>query len=249
MQKIVIEGGRPLKGTVTISGSKNSALPILFASILGDGPSVLRNVPELHDIDTTIRLLKFMGAKVIDGYPQSLKISPNGIRHLTAPYELVKTMRASVLAMGPLLAKYGEAHVSLPGGCAIGARPINRHLKAFEQMGAKVEMEGGGYVRLKCKRLQGARIEFDDITVTGTENVVMAAALAKGESVIENSAQEPEVVDLINALNKMGAKIEGAGTKTITVQGVDTLHGCDHTIIPDRIETGTFMIAAATRPR
>jgi UDP-N-acetylglucosamine 1-carboxyvinyltransferase len=248
MQKIVIEGGRPLKGTVEISGAKNSALPILFASLLADQPVVLRNVPELQDVNTTIRILQFMGAKVADGYPHLLKVSPNGFRHFLAPYDLVKTMRASVLAMGPLLAKFHQASVSLPGGCAIGARPINLHLKAFEQMGAKIEIEGG-YVHAqtlsKTKRLHGARIHFDTVTVTGTENVMMAAALAKGETVIENAAREPEVADLAAVLNKMGGRVFGAGTETIVVDGVESLSGCEHTIIPDRIETGTFMMAAA----
>lgn len=247
MQKIVIKGGRPLKGEVEISGAKNSALPILFATLLADGPTVLRNVPDLQDINTTTRLLQFMGAKVANGFPRLLKVSPNGLRHFEAPYDLVKTMRASVLAMGPLLARFHQATVSLPGGCAIGARPINLHLKAFEQMGAKIEIEGG-YVKAqasKAKGLHGARIHFDTVTVTGTENVIMAAALAKGETVIENAAREPEVVDLAHLLNKMGARIHGAGTETILIDGVDSLHGSDHEIISDRIETGTFMIAAA----
>ena len=247
MQKIVIEGGRPLKGTVDISGAKNSALPILFATLLADGPTMLRNVPDLHDIETTLRILQFMGAKVSNGYPKSLKVQPNGMKHFEAPYELVKTMRASVLVMGPLLGKFHQAKVSLPGGCAIGARPINLHLKAFEQMGAKIEIEGG-YVNAQTpgkKRLQGARVHFDTVTVTGTENVMMAAVLAKGQTILENSAREPEVLDLAQILNKMGAKIYGAGTETIIIDGVDALCGADHSVIGDRIETGTFMIGAA----
>lgn len=244
MQKIVIQGGRPLSGTVEISGAKNAALPILFATLMADRPCALRNIPELKDIDTTIRLLSFMGAKVQNGYPRMLKVSPASLSHLEAPYEWVKTMRASVLVMGPLLAKFHQAKVSLPGGCAIGARPINLHLKAFEQMGARIEIEGG-YVHAKAKHLQGARIHFDTVTVTGTENVMMAAVLAKGETVIENAAREPEVIDLSEMLNTMGAKVAGAGTETIRIEGVDSLGGCDHEIIPDRIETGTFMIAAA----
>ncbi len=244
MQKIVIQGGRPLRGEVEISGAKNSALPILFATLLADSPTVLRNVPELQDIDTTIRLVQFMGGKVANGFPRSLKVSPNGLRHFEAPYDLVKTMRASVLAMGPLLARYGQARISLPGGCAIGARPINLHLKAFEQMGVRIEIEGG-YVLAKAKRLNGEKIHFDTVTVTGTENVMMAAVLAKGQTIIENAAREPEITDLAVVLNKMGAKIYGAGTETIVVDGVETLKGCEHAIIPDRIETGTFMIAAA----
>jgi len=247
VQKIVIEGGRPLKGEVTISGAKNSALPILFATVLGDGPTMLRNVPELEDIHTTLKILQFMGAKVSNGYPKSLKVQPTGVKHCEAPYELVKTMRASVLAMGPLLGKFHQAKVSLPGGCAIGARPINLHLKAFEQMGAKIELEGG-YVNAHVpgkKRLQGAKIHFDTVTVTGTENVMMAAVLAKGQTVIENAAREPEIPDLAQVLNKMGAKIYGAGTETILIDGVDALSGTEHSVISDRIETGTFMVGAA----
>jgi UDP-N-acetylglucosamine 1-carboxyvinyltransferase len=247
VQKIVIEGGRPLKGMVEVSGAKNSALPILFATILGEGPTMLRNVPELEDIHTTLRILQFMGAKVANGYPKSLKVQPSGIKHIEAPYELVKTMRASVLAMGPLLGKYHQAKVSLPGGCAIGARPINLHLKAFEQMGAKIELEGG-YVNAHVpgkKRLQGAKVHFDTVTVTGTENVMMAAVLAKGQTVIENAAREPEIPDLANVLIKMGAKISGAGTETIVIDGVDDLQGAEHSVIADRIEAGTFMIGAA----
>lgn len=245
MQKIVIEGGRPLKGDVEISGAKNSALPILFASLLGNTSVRLKNIPHLRDIDTTLRLLETLGAKVKKGFRFSfLEISANGLRHFEAPYDLVRTMRASVLVMGPLLAKYERARVSLPGGCAIGARPINLHLKAFEQMGAKISIEGG-YVEAKAKRLQGARINFETVTVTGTENIMMAATLAKGETVLENAAREPEVVDLANLLNKMGAKIYGAGTDTMIIDGVDSLQGCEHTVISDRIEAGTFMMATA----
>lgn len=245
MQKIIIEGGRPLSGTVKISGAKNSALPILFATLLGDGPCRLHNVPKLRDIDTTLRLIENLGGKVKKGFKKSspLEVSASGLRHLEAPYDLVKTMRASVLVMGPLLAKYHEARVSLPGGCAIGARPINLHLKAFEQMGAKIEIEGG-YVHARAKHLVGNRIHFETVTVTGTENVMMAAVLAKGQTVIENAAREPEITDLAIFLNKMGAKIEGIGTDTITIDGVDSLRGCEHKVITDRIETGTFMIAA-----
>lgn len=245
MQKIVIEGGRPLRGEVEISGAKNAALPSLFATILADRPCLLRNIPELKDVDTTIRLLELMGAKVQNGFPRSVKVSPRSISNPEAPYELVKTMRASVLAMGPLLAKFHRARISLPGGCAIGARPINLHLKAFERMGAKIEIEGG-YVHARSRRLQGERIHFDKVTVTGTENVMMAAALAKGQTVIENAAREPEVGDLAALLTQMGARIDGAGTETITIEGVDSLAGCEHAIIPDRIETGTFMMAAVT---
>lgn len=246
MQKIVIEGGRPLQGIVTISGSKNSALPILFATLLGEKSCRLWNVPNLRDIDTTLKLLELMGAKIRRAVKKNapIEVTANSLSNFEAPYELVKTMRASVLVMGPLLAKYHRARVSLPGGCAIGARPINLHLKAFEQMGAKIEIEGG-YVEASARKLHGAHIQFDTVTVTGTENVMMAAVLAKGETVIENAAREPEVPDLADVLNKMGAKIDGAGTETITIQGVDSLNGCEHQVIPDRIETGTFMIAAA----
>lgn len=246
MQKIVIEGGRPLSGTVYISGAKNSALPILFATLLGNGPCHLKNIPPLRDIDTTLKLLKTLGAKVKRGFKKSspVEVNANGLHHLEAPYDLVKTMRASVLVMGPLLTRYQQARVSLPGGCAIGARPINLHLKAFELMGAKIDIEGG-YVHAKAKQLHGARIYFETVTVTGTENVMMAAVLAKGQTVIENAAREPEVSDLATMLIKMGAKIEGAGTDTLTIEGVDSLKGCEHTIISDRIETGTFMMAPA----
>ena len=246
MQKIVIEGGRPLRGDISISGAKNSALPILFSSLLADGPCQLHNIPSLRDIETTLKLLENLGATVESSKKKSapMILSAHKLRHFEAPYDLVRTMRASVLVMGPLLAKYGQARVSLPGGCAIGARPINLHLKAFEDMGAKIDIEGG-YVNLKAKKLHGARIRFDTITVTGTENILMAATLAKGQTVLENAAREPEIIDLAIALNKMGAKISGAGTETLIIEGVDSLSGCEHTIIPDRIETGTFMMAAA----
>ncbi len=246
MQKIVIEGGRPLKGSVKVSGAKNSALPILFAGLLGEKTSYLRNIPNLRDIQTTLKLMDEMGAKTKSPVKSSgaYEIQASGLKHFEAPYDLVKTMRASILVMGPLLARYQQAKVSLPGGCAIGARPINLHLKAFEQMGAKITLEGG-YVHAEAKRLHGAKIHFDTVTVTGTENVLMAACLAKGETVLENAAREPEILDLAEMLIKMGAKIEGAGTETIRIQGVDSLSGCDHAIIPDRIEAGTFMIAAA----
>lgn len=250
MEKIVIEGGRSLSGEVTISGAKNSALPILFATLLGEKPSRLHNVPLLRDVDTSLKLLKMMGARVRKGLRSHapIDVTANGLSNLEAPYELVKTMRASVLVMGPLLTKYGRARVSLPGGCAIGTRPINLHLKAFEQMGAKIDIEGGyvnAHIPQKAGRLHGAKVRFDTVTVTGTENVMMAAALAKGETIIENAAREPEVTDLAIVLNKMGARISGAGTETITIEGVDSLSGCEHTVIADRIETGTFMIATA----
>ncbi len=246
MQKIVMEGGQPLAGDVTISGAKNSALPLLFAALLSQDNVHLHNIPTLRDINTTLSLMESLGARIVrpEKKNQPYIIEAHTLKHLEAPYELVKTMRASVLVMGPLLAKYGKARVSLPGGCAIGARPINLHLKAFEQMGAKIHIEGG-YVQAEAKKLHGSRIYFDTVTVTGTENVLMAAVLAKGETILENAAREPEVVDLANLLIKMGAKIHGAGSDTITIEGVESLSGAIHTVIPDRIEMGTFMIAAS----
>ncbi|MDO8462571.1 MAG: UDP-N-acetylglucosamine 1-carboxyvinyltransferase, partial [Deltaproteobacteria bacterium] len=244
MDKIIIQGGRRLKGTVQVSGAKNAALPILFSSILTEGWNEFENIPELRDIRTTCRLLEKLGLDVDPKKNGRVSVSSNGMRSFTATYDLVKTMRASVLVMGPLLARVKKAKVSLPGGCAIGARPINLHLKAFEQMGAKIQIEQG-YVIARAKKLHGAKIHFDTVTVTGTENVMMAAALADGETILENAAQEPEVVDLANALNKMGARVFGAGTGTITVEGVDELKGTTHRVIADRIEAGTFLIAAA----
>lgn len=245
MQKIVMEGGQALAGDVTISGAKNSALPLLFATLLSQDNVHLHNIPTLRDINTTLSLMESLGARITRPEKKNLPyiIEAHSLKHLEAPYDLVKTMRASVLVMGPLLAKYGKARVSLPGGCAIGARPINLHLKAFEQMGAKIHIEGG-YVETEAKKLHGARIYFDTVTVTGTENILMAAVLAKGETILENAAREPEVIDLANLLIKMGAKIHGAGTDTITIEGVESLSGAIHTVIADRIEMGTFMIAA-----
>ncbi|MDO8644486.1 MAG: UDP-N-acetylglucosamine 1-carboxyvinyltransferase [bacterium] len=241
MDKIIIEGERPLNGSVRISGSKNAALPILFASILSDKTITLQNVPNLHDIETTCGLLKTLGVKIRNNW--NLQLCANKLNNHEAPYELVRRMRASVLALGPLLARLGKARVSLPGGCAIGARPINLHLKALEQLGAQIEIEGG-YVNASAKKLVGARIHFDTVTVTGTANIMMAAVLAKGETLLENAAQEPEVVDLAILLQKMGAFIEGAGTSTIRIQGIDSFREAEHSIIPDRIEAGTFMMAA-----
>ena len=244
MQQIVIQGGKSLKGKVRISGSKNAALPILAATILTDKKNIIRNVPKLRDIDTFCRLLTSLGTKIKKETNKKVSADCSNISNLEAPYDLVKTMRASFLVMGPLLARFGEAKVSLPGGCAIGARPINLHLKGFESMGAKIKIKDG-YVLAKAKRLKGAKIYFDQPTVTGTENLMLAAVLAKGTSLIENAAREPEVVDLAKVLIKMGANIKGAGTDTIKIVGVAHLKGFDHNIIPDRIETGTFMIAAA----
>ena len=241
MYKIVIQGGRPLRGKVKISGSKNAALPILAATLLTEGKTEILNCPKLADIQTMGILLKDLGLKV-QSWNGKIKIHANGYRNHTATYDLVKTMRASVLVLGPLVARKGKAKVSLPGGCAIGSRPIDQHLKGLEAMGAKIKVEHG-YVEAEAKRLQGARIHFDDINVTGTENLMMAATLAEGTTVLENSAQEPEVVDLANMLKSLGAKIQGAGTSTITIEGVEKLPGGSYRVMPDRIEAGTFLIA------
>jgi UDP-N-acetylglucosamine 1-carboxyvinyltransferase len=242
MDKIVIEGGQRLRGEVRVSGAKNAALPILCASILTRGKCVWKNVPLLNDVKTMGRLLADLGCHV-EG-ERELTIEAAKLARYEAPYELVKTMRASVLVLGPLVARHGRARVSLPGGCAIGARPIDQHLKGLEALGAKITLNHG-YVEAKAKRLIGARIVCDIPTVTGTENLMMAAALAKGRTVIENAAREPEVEELARVLNKMGAKVHGAGTTTIDIEGVDELHPVEHAIIPDRIEAGTFMVAAA----
>ena len=247
MQKIVIRGGARLSGEVRVSGAKNAALPILASALLAEGRSIYRNVPALGDVRTMGRLLGNLGAEVT--------AKPNGLTwvdtqrvgragDLEAPYELVKTMRASVLVLGPLVARYGRARVSLPGGCAIGARPIDQHLKGLAAMGAKIEL-AHGYVIARARRLRGATIVFDLVTVTGTENLMMAAALARGRTTLENAAREPEVEELARVLNKMGAKINGAGTSLITVEGVDELHPIEHSVIPDRIEAGTLLVAAA----
>ncbi len=243
MDKILIKGGQKLKGRVKISGSKNAALPILAATILAIEPCEIKNVPDLRDIGTFIKLLEGFGLKV-GHWLHRVKTKPNPLKSHIAPYDLVRTMRASVLVLGPLLARFGKAKVSLPGGCAIGARPIDLHLKALEAMGAEIKIEHG-YVEAFCPKLHAARIEFPSITVTGTENILMAAVLAKGRTIIENAALEPEVVDLANFLIKMGAKIEGAGTSTIKVEGVESLKGARHEVMADRIEAGTFMIGAA----
>jgi len=247
MQKIVIEGGARLKGEVRVSGAKNAALPILASAILGTGTSTYRNVPKLADLGTMSKLLTLLGAKVesVDREGHVLRVSTDALTTHHAPYELVKTMRASVLVLGPLVARYGQARVSLPGGCAIGARPINLHVAALEQLGAEIQ-HSHGYVEARAPQgLKGAQVHFERITVTGTEDVLMAAVLAQGETVISNAAREPEVQDLALLLNKMGASVEGAGTSTIRVRGVSSLHGTEHAIIPDRIEAGTFLIAAA----
>jgi len=244
MDKLKITGGARLQGQVRISGAKNSALPAMAASLLTADELVLENIPMVNDILTTRRLLKELGAEVEFSGGSSARLKAATIGSHEAPYELVKTMRASVLVLGPLLARTGKARVSLPGGCAIGARPIDLHIKGFEKLGATVTTEYG-YVEATAKRLQGANIVFEKITVTGTENLMMAAALAEGQTTLINAALEPEITDLADLLNKMGAKISGAGTSTITIEGVSSLHGASHSIIPDRIEAGTFLAAGA----
>jgi len=244
MDKFRIIGGRPLEGRVQISGAKNSALPCMAAALLTPETVTLHNLPYARDIITMRRLLEDLGCQILMPELRTLKISAASVEVFEAPYDLVKTMRASVLALGPLLARFGEARVSLPGGCAIGQRPIDLHLMGFEKLGATVSIEGGDVVA-RSNRLQGREIYFDKVTVTGTENLMMAAALADGVTVLNNAAREPEIVDLAELLNKMGARIEGAGLSAIRIEGVDNLVGAEHTIIPDRIETGTFVVAAA----
>ncbi|WP_339672551.1 UDP-N-acetylglucosamine 1-carboxyvinyltransferase [Dasania marina] len=245
MDKLLIQGGARLNGEIRISGSKNSALPILAASLLASEPVTIRNLPHLHDVTTMITVLRCMGVDAIIDEKLGIEIDPTTIQELTAPYELVKTMRASILVLGPLLAHFGEANVSFPGGCAIGSRPVDIHLKGFEALGATVTVDEG-YIRAKSNgRLKGAHILMDTVTVGGTENILMAAVLAEGKTILENAAREPEVVDLAEFLIAMGANIEGHGTATITVVGVEKLHGCDYSVMPDRIETGTYLVAAA----
>ncbi|MGB8889648.1 MAG: UDP-N-acetylglucosamine 1-carboxyvinyltransferase [Candidatus Korobacteraceae bacterium] len=247
MDKFVVRGGNPLLGTVRISGAKNAALPAMAAALLTDEPVILENIPQVRDIETERKLLAAMGAEVELGYGRAQHRTTICCRDLSSPeasYELVKTMRASTLVMGPLVARMGTARVSLPGGCAIGARPIDLHLKGLEKLGVKISQEHG-YIEARADRLKGARIVFEKITVTGTEDLLMAATLAEGETILENCAREPEVVDLAALLNKMGAQIEGAGTHTVHIHGVQKLHGARHRIIPDRIEAGTFLVAGA----
>ncbi|MEZ5464985.1 MAG: UDP-N-acetylglucosamine 1-carboxyvinyltransferase [Lysobacteraceae bacterium] len=244
MAKILINGGTALNGEVQISGAKNAVLPIMAAGLLAEEPMEIGNVPHLHDVTTTMELLGQMGVQLVLDEKMKVQIDARGVNSHIAPYELVRTMRASILVLGPLLARFGEAEVSLPGGCAIGSRPVDQHIRGLRALGADVTVENG-YIRAKAKQLRGARIVMDMITVTGTENIMMAAALASGTSVIENAAQEPEVVDLANCLNAMGARISGAGTNTMTIEGVDRLGGCVYDVLPDRIETGTFLIAGA----
>lgn len=245
MDKLVIQGGTPLHGEVRISGAKNSALPILLATLLIDDAVTISNVPHLRDVTTTMELLGSMGADLLVHEFLAIEIDARKVNNFTAPYELVKTMRASILALGPLLARYGKANISLPGGCAIGARPVNIHLDGMRALGATIIVENG-YIEAFCdKRLQGTEITMDMVTVTGTENLIMASVLAEGTTILHNSAQEPEVIDLANFLNTMGAKISGAGTETITIEGVERLHGGKYKVIPDRIEAGTFLVATA----
>jgi UDP-N-acetylglucosamine 1-carboxyvinyltransferase len=243
LDKLIIKGGRKLAGEVVISGSKNASLPIFCTTLLAAGRHEISNVPFLRDINTTIKVLESLGARV-EGSGNLVRIDTTGVNSVEATYDLVKTMRASVLVLGPLLARYGRARVSLPGGCAIGARPIDQHLKGLKALGADIHLEHG-YVEARAKRLKGARINFDISTVGGTEHLMMAAVLAKGETVLENAAREPEIVDLAEALAKMGGRIEGAGTDTIRITGVEELAPLTHAVMPDRIEAGTFMVAAA----
>ena len=244
MDKLLIKGGTALDGTLTVSGAKNAALPILTGALLTAEPVVVRNVPHLRDVATMITLLQSMGVEVTLDDKLNVEINAATVSDRRAPYELVKTMRASILVLGPLVARFGEADVSLPGGCAIGARPVNLHVQGLQAMGADVVVENG-YIRARSKGLRGAHIVFDTVTVTGTENLMMAATLAKGETVLENAAREPEVIDVANCLIAMGAKISGAGTSTIRIDGVTELGGADHAVLPDRIETGTYLVAAA----
>jgi UDP-N-acetylglucosamine 1-carboxyvinyltransferase len=243
MDKLLIEGGNRLSGEIVISGAKNAALPILCAGLLTSDSLRLSNVPQLHDVATMLKLLRQLGMRVEQDGTTAI-LNGGGVDRLEAPYELVKTMRASILVLGPLVARFGEAKVSLPGGCAIGSRPVDQHIKGLQAMGAEIAIEAG-YIHAKAKKLKGTRIVTDMITVTGTENLLMAAVLAEGETVLENAAREPEVTDLANLLVAMGAKIEGIGTDRLVIQGVDELHGASHTVIPDRIETATFLCAAA----
>ncbi|MBI2381555.1 MAG: UDP-N-acetylglucosamine 1-carboxyvinyltransferase [Gammaproteobacteria bacterium] len=245
MDKLLITGGIPLNGEIRISGAKNAALPIVMATLLADGPVSVGNVPHLNDVTTTMELLGRMGVSLTIDEKLNVEVDPTTIKNFDAPYELVKTMRASILVLGPLLARYGRADVSLPGGCAIGARPVNLHIHGLQAMGADIKVENG-YIRGRVDgRLKGAHIFMDMVSVTGTENLMMAATLAKGTTIIENAAREPEVVDLANCLNAWGARVSGAGTATLTIEGVERLDGGHHRVMPDRIETGTYLVAAA----
>src|SRR5690625_3397042 len=244
MDKLIMTGGTPLEGEIRISGAKNAALPILAATLLADRPMTIANIPHLQDITTTLELLGRMGVSLTVDERLNVEVDPTTLNSCFAPYELVRTMRASILVLGPLLARFGEAEVSLPGGCAIGARPVNLHVDGLRALGADIRIENG-YIKARCDRLHGARLVLDTVTVTGTENLMMAATLAKGTTVIENAAREPEVEDLANCLNSLGAQISGAGTDTIVIDGVDSLSGGYYSVLPDRIETGTYLVAAA----
>ena len=244
MDKLIISGGVPLSGEIQISGAKNAALPILAATLLAEEPVTVGNIPHLHDITTTMELLGRMGVELVLDERMKITVDSSTIRELIAPYELVKTMRASILVLGPLLTRFGRATVSFPGGCAIGSRPVNLHIQGLVRMGAEIHVEGG-FIHARAERLNGTHLVMDMVTVTGTENLMMAATLAKGVTVIENAAREPEVVDLANCLNTMGARIEGQGTDTIVVEGVRALGGAQYDVLPDRIETGTYLVAGA----
>jgi UDP-N-acetylglucosamine 1-carboxyvinyltransferase len=244
LDKLYIRGGKPLDGELDVSGAKNATLPILCATLLADGPMRISNVPHLHDVTTTIELLGRMGVTVTIDERMGVEVDPTTLKECFAPYELVKTMRASILVLGPLVARHGKADVSLPGGCAIGSRPVNLHIDGLRKMGAEITVENG-YIRASAGRLKGAHIQMDIVSVTGTENLLMAACLADGTTTIENAAREPEVVDLAECLIKMGARIKGHGTDKIVVEGVKRLGGCEYRVLPDRIETGTFLVAAA----
>ena len=244
MDKLIITGGVPLSGEIRISGAKNAALPILASTLLTDEKVIVGNIPHLHDITTTMELLGRMGVDLVVDERLRIEVDSSTIKEFFAPYELVKTMRASILVLGPLLARFGQAVVSLPGGCAIGSRPVNLHVHGLAKMGAEIEVNAG-YIHARAKRLKGAHLVMDLITVTGTENLMMAATLADGVTIIDNAAREPEVVDLANCLQSMGAQIEGAGTNTIRIEGVESLHGTQYNVLPDRIETGTYLVAAA----
>jgi UDP-N-acetylglucosamine 1-carboxyvinyltransferase len=244
MASIVISGGKPLNGDVWISGAKNAVLPILAACLLADEPVTVGNVPHLHDVTTTMELLGQMGAELVVDEHMRIRVDPRPTARFFAPYELVKTMRASIVVLGPLIAKYGQAEVSLPGGCAIGSRPVDQHIKGLRTLGADISVENG-YIKARARRLKGARVAMDMVTVTGTENIMMAAVLAEGTTVIENAAEEPEVCDLAECLNCMGAQISGIGTTRLVIDGVERLHGTEYNVLPDRIETGTFLVAGA----
>jgi UDP-N-acetylglucosamine 1-carboxyvinyltransferase len=244
LDKLIINGGTRLEGEIRISGAKNAVLPIMAATLLADTPVVIRNIPHLHDVTTTMELLGHMGVQLTVNEKMDIEVDARHINSLYAPYELVRTMRSSILVLGPMLSRFGRAVVSLPGGCAIGSRPVNLHIKGLQAMGASIDVENG-YIKARVDRLKGARLVMDVVTVTGTENLMMAATLADGITIIENAAREPEVTDLANCLNKMGAKVRGAGTDTIEIEGVERLSGTDYEVLPDRIETGSYLVAGA----